>query len=492
MICPPFVFSYLSVQRFAATLSLAHLSYNPHSPSFDPNGSCCTLRKAGAMVARHVHGGTRQRFSANNGMMATQGERHPNQIAGTNFRPTRPEERIQALDVLRGLALLMILVANMPAFNSPIYYLEDAGLQWWSSRVDHIADALVQSFVQNESVALFSLLFGLGFAMQMRRAESSGSRFLPVYARRLTVLMAIGLIHAYLIWMGDILALYGLLGFPLLLFRKLPSKVLLSIAVVLYLVAPSRWEVSLIGSASHNRRATISSSESGSQSSLKEAQARQEVDRSVQAYGHGSWLQITRQRARDYAFYLAHNQAPTVFPMFLFGLYAGKRKLFEDIPGRIQEFRRFALWGLVASCLGVFTLRLAYFAGAPPPAVFARPLIYTVLHTALLVFYVTGTIVLHHSSALTWLTGSLAAAGRLALSNYILQSVVCTFLYYSYGLALYGTVGPAMGVAVAIAVFAFQLVVSTWWSRRFTLGPIEWLWRSVSYGQWQEMRSVEP
>ena len=403
------------------------------------------------------------------------------------FGPTPVSDRIESLDVLRGLALFMILTANMAGFYSPIYYLDEAARHLGASRADHIVDTLIFTFVQNESVALFSFLFGFGFAMQFLRARLQGVSFIVLHVRRLLFLVLIGLVHAYLIWMGDIVALYGVLGFFLLLFRNVNLRVVLVLALVFYFLPQVRWEMALIrdfnGIVSVAGARTLDSAEV-----MAQEEARRQAENSRHAYGHGTWREITVQRARDYSFYVKHNQTMTVFPLFLLGLYVGRRGFFNDIPQHLPAFRLAVAWSLATAFLSVLFLRILYLHGIPDWTRLLRPIVYAVQHTALLFFYVSAVVVLQQSAVMQhWMT-PLAAAGRLALSNYIFQSVVCTFIFYSYGLALYGKVGPAKGFAITFLVFTLQAFLSVLWSRRFLLGPVEWFWRSVTYGRLLSMR----
>jgi uncharacterized protein len=401
--------------------------------------------------------------------------------------PTPVNERIESLDVLRGIALFMILTANMAGFYSPVYYQDEVARHLGANRADHIVDTLIFTFVQNESVALFSFLFGFGFAMQFLRARLQGVSFIPLYVRRLLCLVLIGLVHAYLIWMGDIVALYGVLGFFLLLFRNVNLRVVLALALVFYFLPQVRWELALIrnfnGIASVAGTRTV---DTGDAMALGES--RRQAEKSMHAYGHGTWREITTQRARDYSFYIKHNQTMVVFPLFLLGLYAGRRRLFSDIPRHLPAFRLVSAWSLAAAFLSILFLRTLYLQGIPDWTRLLRPIVYAIQHTALLFFYVSAVVVLQQSAPIRRWMAPLAAAGRLALSNYIFQSAVCTFIFYSYGLALYGKVGPAKGFVITLLVFTLQVFLSVLWSRRFLLGPVEWLWRSVTYGRLQPMR----
>ena len=404
------------------------------------------------------------------------------------YGPTAAKDRIESLDNLRGLALLMILIANMPGFNSPIYYLGEAGQQWWSSRADHVVQVLVFTFVQGESVSLFSFLFGLGFAMQLLRAQSHSVYFMFVYVRRLLALVVLGLIHAYLIWTGDILALYGVLGFFLLFFRNLKPKVILLLALALYLIPPARWELSLVQHCGGSEPGKITAPSKAS-ATPAQVEARRQVESSVHAYAHGTWREITAQRTKDYSFYLAHNQALTVFPVFLFGLYCGRRGFFGDLPVYGESFSRACRWSFGAALVGTILIRALYLQGIPAWITLLRPLVYVVEHAALVIFYISAVVLLSENERIKRYMAPLAAAGRLALSNYIFQSVVCTLIFYSYGLGYYGKVSPVQGMVLVLLVFVLQVFLSVLWLRRYRLGPVEWVLRSITYGRLQAIRS---
>jgi len=404
------------------------------------------------------------------------------------FGPLSPAERIESLDTLRGMALLMILIANMPAFNSPVYYLADAEQQWSTSHVDHIADTFVRTFIDYESVAVFSFLLGFGFAMQLLRAYAVGQSFLVLYVRRLLALIAIGVVHILLIWTGDILLLYGILGFPLLLFRRFPPKLILAVAIVLYLVSPIRWELSVVRHLREDTAGVSTSADVTAEAQADRERAREQVKSSVQAYAHGSWTEIAAQRIRDYLYYVKHNQAMTVFPMFLFGLFAGRSKLFENLVSRRRGFRTALVCSASLAFPLIALLRVLYLPGLPAWTALLRPAVFAVEHAALVVFYISWIIWLQ--GRVKWrLLSAIAAAGRLSLTNYLLQSVLCTLIFYRYGLGLYGQIGSAPGLFIALGVFALQLWLSVLWSRHFRLGPVESVLRSVSYGRVQALRS---
>jgi uncharacterized protein len=403
----------------------------------------------------------------------------------TTLAPTPVNERVHGVDALRGLALLLILIANMPAFNSPIYYLNSAGYEWWPSRVDHIVQTLEATFVQNESFRLFSFLFGFGLAMQLIRAERAGVSFLPIYTRKLLTLIAIGLCHVVLIWTGDILALYGILGFLLLLFRNLKPNLILASAIVLCLAAPLRWEFSLVHSLGKQATRAANVRLAASDVDPEQGEAQRQVVSSVAAYRDGSWFDAAHQRVTDYIYYLKHSQALTVFPMFLFGLYFGRRRVFDNLRNRIPALKRIAGVSLFVAILATIAMRSLYGGQVPERMTLLRPLVYVIQETALLTLYTSIILLVSEMPVFKKPTEFLVATGRTSLSNYLLQSVICTLVFYGYGLGLYGKVRPAQGLLVVPVVFAIELYLSSVWLKRFSFGPIEWIFRAVTYGHRQ-------
>ena len=141
--------------------------------------------------------------------------------------PTALQERIALLDVLRGFAIFGILLVNMATFNSPWIYLMNTEVEWWTSGIDRLAEWAIQFVAQGKFYSLFSFLFGWGFSNQMSRAGARGAKFVPIYRRRLFALLMIGWAHAFLLWYGDILNTYAILGFLLFFFRKRQPKTVL-------------------------------------------------------------------------------------------------------------------------------------------------------------------------------------------------------------------------------------------------------------------------
>jgi uncharacterized protein len=393
--------------------------------------------------------------------------------AATSMAPVRPHTRIQVVDILRGFAVLGILLMNMQAF---------AGYQQQNMPVLHQAALLVIRFVaQAKFYTLFSFLFGWGMAVQMMRATERGRPFGPFFVRRMLALLLIGLVHTVLIWDGDILVSYAVLGLPLLLFRKASERTLLIAAGVCLLIPVL---ISLPGPAAELRAAYGEATYPLWQPVLDGHQA--------QVLAQGSYVEavLHRVRASLYGYSLAGYWATHVFGMFLLGLYAGRRGIFHDVPKHLPLFRKVMWVGLVVGVV----LNLLFVATATRPELVPVELrelatrgARTIGGSALSLFYVSVIVLLTRQKAWRQQLSSLASVGRMALSNYLLQSVVCTLIFYGYGLGLYGRFGPAVTVILTLVIYRIQMGLSGWWLDRYRFGPAEWLWRLLTYGKPQSL-----
>ncbi len=404
--------------------------------------------------------------------------------------PIRAGERVQVVDVLRGFALLGILLVNMQFFNTPLYLLITEVHEL--APVDRVAAWLIRFFAEGKFYTMFSFLFGFGFAIQLFRAKARGVRFVPLYLRRLFVLLLIGIVHGFLLWYGDILKAYAVVGLVLLLFRDRAPKTLLiwaalSLAVFLLISA------AFIG---------LSSLGSGLQPAGRTDQATVPAgtffddltERSFRAYGKGTFGEIMVQRAIDNAFsiFSAIFSFPSILAMFLLGLYAGRRQIFQNVEAHLPFIRKIFVWGLVLGLIGnaMYVFGQAAVDPAAPSLLSLAAQVGQVIGGPALCFcYVAGITLLFQREHWQRRLASLAAVGRMALTNYLLQSVICTTIFYSYGLGLYGQVGPAAGIALTFVIYAAQIPLSVCWLRRFRFGPVEWLWRSLTYWRWQPLRA---
>ena len=402
-------------------------------------------------------------------------------------RPTSSQERIGSVDALRGFAVFGILGANILAFGLAPEY------RWWTALSDRVAERLVDALIASKFIILFSTLFGMSFALQMLRQESRGVHFPALFVRRQLGLLVIGVGHAVLLSGQDILIFYALLGFPLLLFRRRRPATVLVAAILFYAV--SFIPVELQAMRGLARAPGVSGSE------VATAQAGQsapltpsaEADRVTRIYRAGSFGEITGERVAEY---LRQNPAtspleyPRKFALFLVGLFIVRVGVFEDIRA---HSRRIAAAAVVGLTLGLGGQLVLFFCHLPRAPAWTRAVVvplYAIANPALSLGYGSMLLLLLQRAWLWKGLRYLGAAGRMALTNYVLQSIVCTTLFYRYGLALYGQLGPAVLLELSVAIFGSQVALSVAWMTRFRLGPLEWLWRSLTYGALQPMRAA--
>lgn len=402
--------------------------------------------------------------------------------------PVSPGERIQVVDMLRGFALFGILLVNMALFKVAVSF-EHLSATSIANLPDQLAALAIKLLADGKFFTLFSFLFGLGFSIQMIRAQQRGAHFVPRYIRRLLVLFLIGLAHVTLIWFGDILVTYALLGLVLLLFRNSSHRTLLIWAAALLT------SVTLLAATATIFVETERADPAGgpaierAETQLLASDAA-DAERRTEVYATGSYPDTLVERVNNpdgLAFVMGVQGVP-VLAMFLLGLYAGKRGILADVPAHLTLLRRVRFWGLALGLplnalvvlaqakLGLFSTLAVQFMG------------YSLAAPVLSMGFAATFVLLVQDKEWHRRLAPLGAAGRMALTNYLLQSLICTTLFYGYGYGLYGKVGAAMGLLLTVFIFALQIAWSEWWLNRFRFGPMEWLWRTLTYGRLQPMR----
>ncbi|MEH6417584.1 DUF418 domain-containing protein [Pseudomonas sp. CGJS7] len=402
--------------------------------------------------------------------------------AATQLAPIPARDRLIALDALRGIALLGILLSNIASFAGPLAQLRE-GIDPALSGIDQALSALVYVLVRNKFWTLFALLFGMGFAVMLERAGAAGRDFRPVYLRRSLGLLAIGLLHAWLIWAGDILVTYALSAFALLLLRRCSGETWLKLGAMLYLSVIGY--MLLIAAAF-----AVPGVAQGNAENLARAQA--EYAAEVAAYGHGDYFAVTAQRLRfffDSAVPGWSLMLPMSLGLFLIGAGLVRSGVVAD-PARHRAALR-AIVGYGAPIGAVSTAVSLMLDSAPSLVSFsASSVLAQTLHTLSglpLALALIAAVLLILQAGARWPL-RFAPAGRMALSNYLAQSLVATWALYHYGLNLWGRLSYAELFAAALVLFALQMAVSAWWLRNYRFGPVEWLWRAFSYWRIPAMR----
>jgi uncharacterized protein len=377
-------------------------------------------------------------------------------------------KRILELDVMRGIALFGILIVNMMSFHSPFLYLDNP-LTWWTSPVDHLTYIVIDLFFQASFYPLFSLLFGYSLAIFYELALEKKQSFNSMITRRFCFLFLVGFIHAFFIWHGDILMVYALLGFLSMPFLKMAPKILVMAGGFLYLIANTLFVLFLTGLDFFQPKSSVVSVNS------KLAKA------AVQIYQQGTFAEITGQRVHDWM--MEYNSQAiilllfTVFPLFLIGAGLSKLRLLEKVEGYEDKWKRFLVWTFL---FGMLFKLLPYFDGNSRAVDYLQDVFGGGLQA---ISYASMIVLLLRYNQATRFLKVFSDLGKMSLTNYLLQSILSTMTFYGYGLKFFGNISLFNGSLLALSFFMFQVLFSIVWMGRHNYGPVEWVWRSVTYLQ---------
>jgi len=382
-----------------------------------------------------------------------------------NFQPTTIEERVDSLDILRGFSLLGILLVNMFAFYLPMPHI-DLG-SWFTEAKDIIWHQTLDIYVQSSFYPLFSMLFGYGLAMQYMKSEKTGAKFYQFARKRLVVLLILGLLHAFFIWWGDILTMYAFCGFMLILFLRFGSGWLLTFGLVINGIM----QLFFLGIYVLAGMANIEVEEPAVDIEM--------INNAISAYGIGSWTDAFLQRLNDLSLQMSFGMwisaLLTILPYMLIGAALAKWRLIE----RGKELKVFWV-ALTISCLalGLFI--------KSAPFLFNRTYLLDYLKVyvggpILSVGYIGLIVCLCMLPVIHKLLKPLGKAGRMSLTLYIMQSIICTLLFYNFGFGLYGEIDVQMGTLIAIGVFIIQVIFAELWFTKFKQGPLELLVKKLTY-----------
>lgn len=418
-------------------------------------------------------------------------------MTGTDHRPGQtPDQfastssvRIGSLDLIRGVAVLGILAANIVAFGQPFTaYMWPDAFTTGRSALDDTLWVAQFVLVDGKMRALFTLLFGAGMMLFMERAWARGSsRWLQV--RRLFWLLLFGLIHYFLIWKGDILTYYALTGLLALLFVKLKAKTQLMLGICSFVIgaliyAGMMVPLHFIADTPFGESAAMADVREGLDAGKAEALADDDIELSLISTG-------------DYSGYVAHNLSdhtfdPFVnlalfiletFPLMLIGMALYKKGFFEsekDAPAK----RKWGWTGLLVG--GLLSLLIALWAMATGFTYYGTLAAFvglSPLPRLMMALGLAALLVVSTPSATGWLGQRLSAAGRAAFSNYLGTSLVMIAVFHGWGLGLFGELARAQLYLVMLGAWVLMLLWSKPWLDRFRFGPLEWLWRCLTYGK---------
>jgi uncharacterized protein len=393
--------------------------------------------------------------------------------------------RIISLDILRGVAVLGILIMNiqsmsMPtaAYINPTAYGDLTGLNKWIWILSHI-------LANQKFMSIFSILFGAGVIIFTRNALDKGHNFAALHYRRMGWLMVFGLMHGYLLWHGDILFIYSLCGMLVFFFRKLPPRKLIWIGSVFFLVPLALDFLMAFSMPYWPEEAFVSTMENWKMTE----KALQEY---LAAY-RGNWLEQMELRVPETLFmqtqWFFMHTFWRVMAMMLLGMALFKWKVLSAELSR-KWYLLLCLLGLALgfSLSGTGVILNFKNAWSMEYSMFIGNQFNYVGSLATALGYIGLVMLLAKSKLFQGCKNSLAAVGRMAFTNYILMTLVCTFLFYGHGLGLFGSVERTVQALIVLVIWILLMLVSAIWLKRFRFGPLEAFWRSLTYGKWQALK----
>jgi uncharacterized protein len=382
------------------------------------------------------------------------------------MQPTQEKERIISIDALRGMALLGIFLVNMISFHSPYFYYDP--YQWWGEGKEQTTYRIIDFFFQASVYPLFALLFGYGLGILQRRAIHKGENFYFMAIKKLFILLVIGIIHAFVIWSGDILITYAIIGLMLLVFMQMSGKTLVLLGSTFFLIPTMFLSIfTTLIAISHTGDTTYWTNIEGLQDAIT-------------AYSEGSFIEIFKQRFHDW--YLVNQLsnwpmiALSIWPMMALGAGASKLQVVEKMR---QYKNRFILVGSTALLLGAFFKII--------PFLFTPHYPYTYIQDSLggpllAVFYASSGLLLFSQKWIQKWIHPLALAGRMSMTIYLLESIIGTMIFYHYGLDLYGKMSLTTSSWLAVGIYIILVILAEFWFGKYKYGPIEKLWRIGTYG----------
>jgi len=417
--------------------------------------------------------------------------------------PVEPASRVLAVDVLRGIAVCGILLMNIYAYAYPeVGYINPlaiggaTGANFWTWVFTHV-------FVEGKFVSIFSMLFGAGLVLQSERVGPRVPSFRALYFRRLFWLAIIGAVHGYVLWWGDILFTYAFCALLVYGFRNrsprwlfIASGVALTIATLLQMATGALYgvmrEMAQSGASADSFTGQLGAGWREVEALL--APTPEDLAESLEIYRDG-YLGIVVDRA-PLVFNSQFVSSPFMMSWRIGGIMlAGMALLKTGVLSAARStafYRRLALAGyLVGFPLVLIGLRVRFASEFDVVTKFQRATPLDIVGAPLVALgHIAVTMLLIRAGAMRRLQVRLAALGRMALTNYLMHSVIGTTLFYGYGLGLFGSVDRFALMGIVVAIWALQLAYSPYWLERFRFGPAEWLWRSLTYRRRQPMRKA--
>lgn len=386
--------------------------------------------------------------------------------------PTTPKNRIVQLDILRGFALFGVLLVNVFGYNSSFFDFSGFYSRF-SDSLNSTVFSLVVNYGADKFIGLFSLLFGIGFALMYNKNKADEKSFVRLYFRRMLLLMGFGIIHIVFFWAGDILFIYSMLGIILLLSRKLNPRLLLIISIFMYFFPIFYFALSVSFSFLPN---ALSSTSNISSSLVKEI------------YSAGSFSEVFKLRLEEFFAFRYINlfyYVPKIISLFIFGyLFQGHNFLTKINISKSKYFVLGIIFLIIGILLNTFTLNIVDSIANAETNPYYTTLymgIFEITNVFLILSYLLIILVLSKTFLFNTILLPLKYVGRMSLTNYLTYSVVFTTIMYSYGFGEFGSFTPIQLLIIAIIVFIVQIILCKIYLKHFKYGPLEFIWRKFTY-----------
>lgn len=400
-------------------------------------------------------------------------------------QPIKKEDRIDFLDVLRGIAILFIFSANIVYFSGYFMFPPEAHFPATNFIIDPYFDFTMYTLVDGKFYSIFSLLFGIGCYLQFDKLKNTPQAFTSFFRRRMFWLLVFGLIHLCFIWIGDILTLYATLGFLLIWFVNFKNKQLIIIACILLLMPILNWFI--INAIGFDYASTV------------EAKATE-----IYQYFGMPITEYNGRKSLDYKAYLLNENLLDYFKMnlgnvflrigglleegrlfkvfgiFLIGLVAGRSILYENLLNNKLLLKKMALIGIgVGLPVCAFRGYIEFYSTHDDFWNLLKTITYAFGTVPLALGYAALIALIYKKSNLfNWFI----PIGKMAFTNYISQSLIAITFFYGIGFGLVGKFGFTVIMLITICIFTCQVIFSTLWLKKHQFGPLEWVWRQLTYG----------
>ncbi|MEA5260017.1 DUF418 domain-containing protein [Arcicella aquatica] len=403
------------------------------------------------------------------------------------------KKRIQYVDTLRGFALLGMLLTHTRTWFV-LSIIPETVMQKYNHDTASILVGMFNSFfIVGKFYTIFSFLFGVSFGIQLSEKVLADNKFIPMFVWRLVLLFIIGLIH-HLHWNGDVLGVYAFLGLFLILFRKATNRYLIIGGLFLSLILPSF--IHELAPLFEDEPKSIM----GNNTMLGNVHINDDYLKSFETLKRGSYTEIILQNANGLKSKLDYqwntSRVFVTFGLMLFGFLVGRGGYLKNL----LSFRPYATKIMFGAMLMVGVCYWLLKTMSFEQSVEGWNVIPTIVHNFLMllkallttIVYISALFYLLNLKQMEFVADSLAIVGKMAMTNYLMQSLIGVLLFYSIGLGWAGDISPAWCYLIAILVFVFQVMYSKWWLSKYNYGPMEWLWRSATYMSWQTLRISSP